>query len=84
MLERLGAGSAAGCRCCVRLGAWVLALLQGAAAVLQAKKEVPARAMEYMGAGACVGCRCCTARKDCLLSGVRAGIYFFIAVPFTS
>ena len=28
-----GAGAAAGCRCCVRLGAWVLVLLQGAAAL---------------------------------------------------
>ena len=32
-LGTFGAGAAARCRCCVRLGAWVLVPLQGAAAV---------------------------------------------------
>ena len=31
-LGGLGAGAAAGCRCCVRLGAWVLVPLQGVCA----------------------------------------------------
>ena len=49
----LGAGAAAACRCCARVGAWALAPLLCAAAVLLLC------ARGSLGAGAAAVCRCC-------------------------
>ena len=58
MAANLGAGAAAGCRCCVRLGAGAVA---------------GCRCCVRWGAGVVIGCRCCVAsieRDACARFGV--------------